>query len=279
MKRAVLNCGRHTRSELERNGFARISAEEFTTNAVFDEAFGLLRRAARALPTDHTDQTAGRARRYGRFVYLPWVGEDYPVPPRHYRHSGEFGLEYTQPASLNSEAGGVRRIFAPLAGPHYRNRALLSLIEHFRSQLPFDSDTLMEAMQVGVHLIKLEARPGKDAKASPNLVHRDGEPYTVAVLLDRFAVEGGENVITHPAFHDRQIEGVPAEAIRARFTLEQPLDAYVVDDAAVAHYVAPVAAAGDGPGVRTVMLLDFTPLRPALVGVRKADALRAQMIA
>lgn len=268
MKRAVISSAEDIRGGLKRDGFSKITSDAFTTNTVFDESFNKLRAAARALPADHTDLSAGRARRYGRFIYLPWMGEDYPVPPRHYKHSGEFGLEYTQPATLNSEAAGVRRVFAPLAGAQYRNRALLALIEFYRNQIPLDQDTFMEAMQVGVHLIKLQAGPGREAKASPNLVHRDGEPYTVAVLLDRIGAGGGENVVTLPQYHDRPIEQVPADGIRAQFTLERPLDSYVVDDLSVAHYVAPVTAlSSDQPGIRTILLLDYTPLRPSLVGV------------
>lgn len=273
MKRAVLNSAADIRGKLKREGFVHIPAEQFTSNAVFDEAFNKLRKAAIALPADHTDLNAGRARRYGRFIYLPWMGEDVPVPPRHYKHSGEFGLEYTQPATLNSEAAGVRRVFAALAGAHYRNRALLTLIDFFRSHIPFDPDTLMESMQVGVHIIKLQAGPGQEAKASPNLVHRDGEPYTVAVLLDRVGASGGENVITHPRYHDSPIEQVPQEGVRSKFMLERPLDAYIVDDLKVAHYVAPVTATEiDKPGIRTVLLLDYTPLRPSLVGVNDTAA-------
>jgi len=266
MKRADLTITKDGRRSLQKQGFVRFRADQLITNPVFDAEFLKLRRAAASLPIDHTDQAAGRSRQYGRLVHLPWTGEEYPVPPRRYEHSGEFGLEYTQPASVNSEGGGVRRIFASLPPALYRNLALRSFISTFRAMLPLPSDIRAEASQIGVHLIKLEAAAGQFAKATPNLVHRDGEPFTAAVLLDRLGASGGENVITRPKWHDHPIEDVSPEDILARFTLEQPGDSYIVQDDAVAHYVGPVGCEpAVGRGIRTVLLLDYTPLRPAIV--------------
>lgn len=266
MKRAKMTFTGDPRGRLERDGFVKIEAGQIQTNAVFDEDFARLRRAASVLPIDHTDEAAGRSRLYGRTLYVPWCGADIPVPPRRYAHSGEFGLEYTQPASVNSDSGGVRRIFSPLPPSIYKNRALLAMIDGFRTLLPFESDVLAESMQTGIHLIKLEATAGHPAKATPNLVHRDGEPFTVAVLLDRVAADGGENVVTAPRWHDHPVEAVPEEDILARFTLAAPLESYVVQDDRVAHYVAPVTCEPTvARGFRTVLLLDYTPLRPAIV--------------
>lgn len=266
MKRAEVRLKGNPEETLAQQGYVKINAGQFVYNPVFAEDFARLRRAAAALPIDHTDKTAGRARQYGRMVHLPWLGADIAVPPRVYTHSGEFGLEYTQPASVNSDSGGQRRIFPALAPALYRNRALTELISLFRSILPLDADARAEAMSVGIHLLKLEAAAGYSAKASPNLVHRDGEPYTVAVLLDRAGAEGGENVITQTRWHDHAVEDVPSSDILARFTLERSLEAYVVKDDRVAHYVAPVTCAATSPsGVRTILLLDYTPLRPVIV--------------
>ena len=99
--------------------------------------------------------------------------------------------------------------------------------------------------------------------ASPNRVHRDGEHYTCAHLIDRHGVVGGENHIVDPEWADHEMAAVPQTAIRSAFTLENPLDTYIVRDDRVAHHVAGVTLApGTESGSRTILLIDYTPMQP-----------------
>lgn len=223
------------------------------------------------MPLDRYGKGSGRSRLYGKAIYHPDI--DGPQKfifqrGRRYSFNGEEGIEFWQPQELNPDHGGVRRILPPFSESLYKNEALLRLMEFYFECATFDSDTRREAMQIGLHLITLMAGEDGLAVSSPDCIHRDGEPYTCAILVDRENVEGGENLVTDPEYEQAQPGDVPPAGVKASFTLTKPLDGYIVADDRVAHYVAPVRRADSSrPGYRSILLIDFTPLRPALVSV------------
>ncbi len=228
-----------------------------------------LQATASNMPLDLTDGGFGRARLYGRYYMMPWMplGENLVAEPgRVNAFNGTFGLEYTQPASVNSAAAGKRRVFKTFDDRLYKNRLLVDLVNSLFDAAPFDPDTKAGAFVVGVHLVKLAPMGDKEAVASPPLVHRDGEPYTAAVLINRVNAKGGFNAITRPEWHDRRMDEVTNGDVLDLFTLETPLEGYIVDDLKVAHYVSPVGSVDRGrPAERTVLLIDYTPARPQIV--------------
>lgn len=252
---------------LAERGFARFSlvgqAEKYQS------ALAELQTTASDMPLDLTDGGYGRARLYGRFYMMPWMslGTNLVAEPgRLNAFNGAFGLEYTQPASVNSAAAGKRRVFKTFDDRLYANSLLIDLVNGLFDAAPFDSDTKAGAFVVGVHLVKLAPMGDKEAVASPPVVHRDGEPYTAAVLINRVNAKGGFNAITRPEWHDRRMDEVVNGDVLDLFTLETPLEGYIVDDLEVAHYVSPVGSIDPSrPAERTVLLIDFTPARPQIV--------------
>jgi len=118
---------------------------------------------------------------------------------------------------------------------------------------------------IGMHLIKLSPSATMPAVASPDLVHRDGEIFTAGILIDRINASGGFNGITHTRWHDHRFGDVVDEDIYDQFTLEKPLEGYIVQDDKVAHYVSPVSCVDPNEHAeRTILLIDFTPSRPAI---------------
>ncbi|PIL19039.1 hypothetical protein P775_16895 [Puniceibacterium antarcticum] len=220
------------------------------------------------MPIDRTDGGAGRARLYGRFHLHPWaeIGSDlHPEPARHHEFNGQFGLEYTQPAAVNSVAGGKRRVFKTFDEQLYDNILLRDLIRNLFRSVPFDPDVKAGIFVVGVHLIKLSPTGACNAVASPDLVHRDGEPFTAGILIERINAKGGFNAITHTRWHDHRFDDVANKDVYDIFTLETPLEGYIVADSRVAHYVSPVASADPHlHSERTILLVDFTPSRPMI---------------
>jgi len=111
---------------------------------------------------------------------------------------------------------------------------------------------------VGVHIIEFFVRRGCCVVSSPRNVHCDGEPFTWAFLIARSDVVGGENLIATVDSCGKNPGELQSEDILARFTLESPLDGWVVDDLRVSHYVSPVTTAPDAAfGRRTMLLIDF----------------------
>jgi hypothetical protein len=257
------------RSDLVSEGFARFDGSVFGEDPVFKAGVAALMDVAARLPADPYGAGAGRMRVFGKAVRHP----DIAMPgnlafqkERVYAFNGATGVDYFQPAESNPEHGGIRRVMKGLPDSLHDNAALLRMIGFFFDAVPFDDDTRRDAMQIGVHIVRME--PGADlpAVASPNCLHTDGEPYTCGVLLDRVNAEGGENFIT-PTRYEHMLPGdVPPEEMMAQFTLERLLDGYVVKDDSVAHYVSPVARADPGASAhRTILLIEFVPLRPFFV--------------
>jgi hypothetical protein len=92
---------------------------------------------------------------------------------------------------------------------------------------------------------------------------------TTIVLVERVNVIGGRSLIADRNYADAHPDDVPPEARLAELTLETPFDWLTVCDRRLAHYVSPIFARRNGHGWRTVLLVDFTPLR----AVTSADLL------
>ena len=252
--------------QLSTNGYVRIDAPQFAISDNLMTGFEDIQRLARFLPVDRTCEGGFRHRRYGKLFSLSW-NDDFEVGPSVWDEATRsFVVEYSQPSSLNPEDGGRRRFFPTFERRDYSNPFLLELIRFDLANSPFSEAELAEPIQVGLHLIKLVAHPKRPAVVSPNVVHRDGEHYTWAHLIERVDAGGGKNWITDPEWAGSRIEDVPEANIRAGFTLEYPLDSYAVKDDLVAHSVDAVRVR---PGVefatRTMLLIDFTPMRAILM--------------
>lgn len=253
---------------IRNNGFSRISVCDYCFSSNFIDSFDKIKKYSSNLPVDNYGPNSNRKRIYGRYVLVPWEESEnnlISTPGRLYSFNNKFGLSFCQPKIINEDSPGERRVFDVFPNEIYQNMALKDLIRTIFYRLPFEKDISDFPFQVGVHLIKLEAGPNSKAVASPNKVHCDGEPYTVAILVDRENAIGGYNVITERKWHNHSIDFVPESGIKEKFTLENTLDGYIVSDDMVAHYVSPIMPEiPDKTGIRTILLLDYTPLRPEL---------------
>jgi hypothetical protein len=248
---------------LVRDGFVRIDAS-FVGADTGELAFARdqFAQGVEIVPPDtHTDKP-GRNRRYGTFLLTPWNGALEFVPPVWDASRMDFVARYLQSASINPEQQGQSRGFAPLTPELANNIFLRATIQRCFRALPWNTPGPVFA---GVHVIQLVANPGVLGVSSPDALHRDGEPFTWAFLLERHGVTGGENVIAAPELANSHPSDAPPDKILARFTLDKPFEGWVVDDKRVSHYVSPVAVEdGFEHGVRTILLIDFTPAVPGI---------------
>jgi len=242
---------------LERNGYARIHPNYLLARGG-DVAIGRrdFLESIRELPIDWHCTDHNRYRRYGVFDLRPWSGDLESLPPAWDSEKGEFVMEYLQSSSLNPEHAGNVRMFAALTEAQRTNRFLRWAIETCFRSLPWKQTR--RSILVGVHIIRLEAQRGMPSASSPDYLHRDGEPWTFGFLLERHGVVGGENVIAPAKLANIHPDELADRAVIERFTLEQPLEGWVVDDRKVSHYVSPVRVVGDRDrGSRTILLIDF----------------------
>jgi len=149
-----------------------------------------------------------------------------------------------QSLDYNTLNGGIPRWFEPITegdGP-----SLHTIIEFcqrlFGSLVPAPL-----RWHVEVHQFRIEARPDVKGLPTPEGLHRDGVDYVLVLLVDRQNIGSGTTTI-HGL--DRRLLG--------SFTLTEPCDAALVDDARVFHGVTPVEPVDlDLPAYRDVLVVTF----------------------
>lgn len=196
------------------------------------------------LPKDKYCVEQTRYRRHSRVIFLPWENKLLAWPKN----------AYFQDPQINTDDGGIVREFEPFTAAMLDNPFLQQLISADFNQTPFEEVDLLQPFDVGIHLIKTVPRPEQVAVASPNRLHKDTEPFTFIHLVSRENVVGGENIVADNTKEPLFIG-----------TLTSTLDTLVVQDASVFHHVMPIKLADEAlPGYRTVLLIDFTPMKSAV---------------
>ena len=106
----------------------------------------------------------------------------------------------------------------------------------------------MRSWRIELHQFRIEARPGEEGRPTPKGAHRDGVDYVLVLLIRRRNIAQGTTSIH--ALGDRRLLG--------SFTLTEPFDAALVDDARVYHGVTPVEPLDPAhPAYRDVLVVTF----------------------
>ena len=176
----------------------------------------------------------GRYRRRRHAVYA--AGDKGIVRTPHQPHY--------QSRDYNALNGGIARWFEPITvgdGPSLRTilrfcqRLFGSLMS---SSLPW---------HVEVHQFRIEARQDMHGLPTPEGLHRDGVDYVLVLLINRRNI--GRGTTTIHALDGRTL---------GAFTLTEPFDAALVDDARVFHGVTPVEPVDPSlPAFRDVLVVTF----------------------
>ena len=192
-----------------------------------------------ALDTYMADGGRYRRRRHGVFS----AGDEGIVRLPHQPHY--------QSRDYNSLNGGIARWFEPITSGG--DGASLRTILGFCQRL-FDSLMSSPACwHVEVHQFRIEARPDVKGLPTPEGLHRDGVDYVLVLLINRRNIGSGTTTI-------HALDGRPLGA----FTLTEPCDAALVDDARVFHGVTPVEPVDPRlPAFRDVLVVTFRGNAPA----------------
>ena len=149
-----------------------------------------------------------------------------------------------QSLDYNTLNGGIARWFEPVTtGDGPTLRTILGFCHRlFGSLAPASM-----AWHVEVHQFRIEARSGTQRLPTPEGLHRDGVDYVLVLLVNRQNIGRGTTTI-HSL--DRRLLG--------SFTLTEPFDAALVDDARVYHGVTPVEPVDlTQPAYRDVLVVTF----------------------
>jgi hypothetical protein len=150
-----------------------------------------------------------------------------------------------QSRDYNPLNGGIERWFEPVS-PSIGSGPTMTTVLTFCRNL-FGRLTPARAWHVEVHQFRIEARPGQAGRPTPEGMHRDGVDYVLVLLVNRRNIASGMTSV-----HD--LTGHPL----GEFTLTDPFDAALVDDARVMHGVTPVQPLDPAePGYRDVLVVTF----------------------
>ncbi len=150
-----------------------------------------------------------------------------------------------QSVDYNSLNGGIQRHFAPIRADIVNGAsmsALLSLcIRVFGRLAPG------HAWHVEAHQFRIEAGSATMGQPTPEGMHRDGVDCVMVLMVKRHNIAEGTTTI-----HDASGQQL------ASFTLIEPLDMTLLDDARCLHGVTPVHAIAQAkPAYRDVLVLTF----------------------
>ncbi len=156
-----------------------------------------------------------------------------------------------QSRDYNPLNGGIARWFAPVL-PAVASGASMTAILRFCLTL-FERLSPAHAWQVEVHQFRIEARIGEAGRPTPEGMHRDGVDHVLVLLIRRRNIASGVTSV-----HD--LSG----RMLGEFTLTEPFDAALVDDARVMHGVTPVEPVDPAaPAYRDVLVVTFRRMENA----------------
>jgi hypothetical protein len=151
-----------------------------------------------------------------------------------------------QSLEYNPLQGGIERWFEPIA-PRISAGPSLQTILRFSDRLFGAIASPVRAWRIEVHQFRIEARSDEPGQPTPEGVHRDGVDFVLVLMIKRTNIAQGTTTIHARDGH-----------LLGSFTLTDPFDAALVDDARVYHGVTAVEAIdATRPAHRDVLVVTF----------------------
>lgn len=151
-----------------------------------------------------------------------------------------------QSREYNALNGGIERWFQPINEAIGSGPTLLTILGFCQSLFGALAGAAC-GWHIETHQFRIEASPGQQGMPTPEGMHRDGVDYVLVLLIQRQNIASGTTLIHAP---DGRSLG--------SFTLTEPFDATLIDDARVAHGVTPVVPLDPAqPAYRDVLVVTF----------------------
>lgn len=151
-----------------------------------------------------------------------------------------------QGVSYNNLNGGIERWFKPVTEEIGNGSSMRTILEYCRALFGRLAPETAK-WHIEVHQFRIEAKTGEHGKPTPEGMHRDGVDYVLVLLINRRNIASGTTTV-HDL--DRRVLG--------SFTLTDPFDAALVDDARCYHGVTPVEPENPvQPAYRDVLVVTF----------------------
>jgi hypothetical protein len=228
------------RSAIARAGYAFVEASDMR-NALL--RFGTLAdwpQFAESWNDLEVDTYMADGGRYRRRRFGVWSAE----------RQGAIGRGPHQPhyqtVDYNPLNGGIERWFKPITDETGEGASMRTILEYCRALFGRLAPETPR-WHIEAHQFRIEARPDMQGKPTPEGMHRDGVDYVLVLLIARRNIRRGTTTV-----HDLD------KRTLGSFTLTDPLDAALVDDARRYHGVTPVEPENPAqPAYRDVLVVTF----------------------
>jgi hypothetical protein len=151
-----------------------------------------------------------------------------------------------QTLDYNHLNGGIERWFKPISDEIGDGASMRTILEYCRALFGRLAPETTR-WHVEAHQFRIEARQGVHGKPTPEGMHRDGVDYVLVLLVNRRNIQSGTTTV-----HDLD------KRTLGSFTLTDPLDSALVDDARCYHGVTPVEPENPAqPAYRDVLVVTF----------------------
>jgi hypothetical protein len=151
-----------------------------------------------------------------------------------------------QTVDYNPLNGGIERWFKPITEEIANGASMRTILEYCRTLFGRLAPETPR-WHIEAHQFRIEARTGEQGKPTPEGMHRDGVDYVLVLLIARRNIRSGTTTV-----HDLD------KRTLGSFTLTDPLDAALVDDARRYHGVTPVEPENPAqPAYRDVLVVTF----------------------
>ena len=152
-----------------------------------------------------------------------------------------------QSRDYNPLNGGVVRWFEPIEDAVASGSTLSAVLGFCAQVFGALAPPEVASWHVEVHQFRIEAMGGLAGNPTPEGRHQDGVDYVLVFMVRRQNIESGTTTL-------HTVDGRDLGS----FTLEQPLDTVMIDDARITHGVTPVQAFDPaGPAYRDVLVVTF----------------------
>ncbi|MEO8002750.1 MAG: 2OG-Fe dioxygenase family protein [Arenimonas sp.] len=158
-----------------------------------------------------------------------------------------------QTLDYNSLNGGIERWFEPIKDEQANGQSLQSILR-FCHDLFSGLAPSVQQWLVEVHQFRIEASADAPGLPTPEGMHRDGVDYVMVLLIKRSNIASGTTMIG-------SLDG----SLSSSFTLTEPFDAALVDDARAYHGVTAVQPIDSSlPAYRDVLVVTFLRIKSGL---------------
>lgn len=228
------------RQSLARAGYAFVEASEMRTALGRFGTLADFAAFAESWNDLQVDTYMGDGGRYRRRRFGVWSAGRQGTIERAPHQS------HYQSTTYNNLNGGIERWFEPIKPGIATGASFTAILEYCRSLFSRLAPET-ERWHIEAHQFRIEARTGEQGKPTPEGLHRDGVDWVLVLLVNRRNIQSGTTTI-----HDLD------KRTLGSFTLTDPLDSALVDDARCYHGVTPVEPENPAqPAYRDVLVVTF----------------------